>query len=260
MEVGGSLRRTAIENAGDAGSYSEIGLEARYASEGRWTLGLQWPFAILNLRNAIHVGMGNPAVDAEIRIPFGAARLAAGAQLGLPLGTFADGLANDHFMGTLYASLTREAGGLAWNGTLGSGMMLPWMDGHGTGMDHAAAEGGSHAEAPPSLSGQSLGNPHGNWELLYRLAAAKALGARTTLIAALDGQHVLGESMPMPMAGSGSAGEGRDFLTAELALPFTLGAGRSSPYLQMPVSPERRTGWTVGMRASLALRDQDPSR
>jgi hypothetical protein len=153
-------------------------------------------------------------------------------------------------MGAAYASVTKSWKSLVWNGIAGMSMMLPGMSHDGEGMDPAAMHGASASEF--SLAGQSLGNPHANRELIYRIAFRKSLGSGpASAMAALEGQHVLGESMPM--AGGMAKDAERDFQTAEIGLPLAWGARTLSPYVQLPVSSAKRIEWSLGMRGAVAL-------
>ncbi|MDB5047424.1 MAG: hypothetical protein JWO30_495 [Fibrobacteres bacterium] len=253
VELGGSFRRTAVEYGGGPGVYSEIGVTARFSTGGRWAFGLQWPLAILSLRDSMYAGMGNPTVDAEIHfLPGPGTRLGLGAQVELPLGDLADGLASRHFMGTAYASATKSWEGVILNGTAGMSMMSPWMNRDGEGMDHAAMQGASASGS--SLAGRSLGNPHDNLEMIYRIAFRKNLGPGPAAVAAaLDGQHVLGASMRTAGDMAGPGDTGRDFAAVEIGLPLAWGARTLSPYVQVPVSSARRIEWSLGMRGAVAL-------
>lgn len=238
LELGASLRQSAIEYAGAPGTYSDIGFEGRYWSPEGWAAGLQWPLGVLDYGGATRIGMGNPMGFAEYRVPAGPAfRLDLGVQMGFPLGNVGDGLADDRFMGAFYAALTRAERFFDWNAALGLSAMLPPME-----SGHVHGGGG----AAPDLKGIAVGGSHENLELLYRLGAKKKpWGDRTVLSLMLDGQHVLGEPM--------DPGSGRDFLTLEAAASFDLGAATFSPALLAPVSSDRRLDWGLSLRGSVAF-------
>jgi len=238
LELGVSLRRSAIEYAGSPGTNSEAGFEARYWSPAGWAAGLQWPLGVLEYGGVTRIGMGNPMGFAEYRIPAGSAnRLDIGAQLGVPLGNVGDGLADDRFMGAVYGALTREEGFLDWNVALGLSAMLPPMEaGHSHGRKGAA----------PVIEGVAIGSSHENLELLYRLGAKKKTwDDAATLSLMLDGQHVLGSPMDRE--------SGTDFLTLETGASFDMGGVVLAPSLRIPVSPDRRLDWGLSLRGSVAF-------
>lgn len=234
-----SLRQTALEHAGEAADYTELGLGFRRFTTGRWAFGLDWPLAMLRLPGETRVGMGNPMLFSEYRLALGAPlRFGLGAQASLPLGSLGEGLADDRFMGAIYAAVTGSFGYLDWNAAAGISMMLPPMEkGHGT---HLAA-------SPLPAPGRSYGNPHENRELLYRFAARKPLGVKHALTAALDGRHVIGKPVMDPRAGT-------DFLMLEAGAAFAAGTAAISPVLMAPVSASRRIGWGLGLTGSMAFR------
>jgi hypothetical protein len=240
LAIGASLRSIAMERAGTPGTYTELAMEARYAAEGHWSLGLEWPVGVLRLREDARTGIGNPSFQAEYRFNLGeAASLGLGGQASAPLGNSSEGSAGDRFMGAAYASLTRTFPAWLCNATAGVSAMLPPMR-----LDHSTMDHGDGAPA----SGQvySIGNPHENMEILYRLTARKRImDDLASFSLALDGQHVVGETM---VPGSGS-----DFLAVELGLPLSFGATSLYPHAQIPVSDSKRMEWNLGLKASVAL-------
>ncbi|MDB5106406.1 MAG: hypothetical protein JWP91_4095 [Fibrobacteres bacterium] len=266
LELGFDVSGGSVRQGGRSGTYSEIGLETRYDLDGRWAFGLDWPLAMARLTGSTRMGIGSPALEAEYATPLGAVtRLGLGAQLAFPLKGLpllegmTDGMAREHFMAASYASLSRSWAGMLWNGTLGTTMVFPRMATH-AGMDHAGMNhgamdpeamdqgqaAGSAMPEPAPMDVLSLGNPHENSELSYRMAVRRELAVdRLSLILALDGQHVLGDPMVQ--------GTERDFLIVEIDLPFTSGRITLSPHLAMPVSPDERTPWMFGLRSAMVF-------
>lgn len=244
------------------GRLSEIAFQARFNAEGPWSVGWEWPLAILRLDETTRVGFGNPGGYAEYRIPAGSRPLsgplpgpfiAFGAHAGLPLGDQNDGIASGHFMGAVYATLARVSAGMLWNGTLGTRMALPWMAGHKEDGD-AASDPSLHAHAS-GFGGMSLDNPHENWELIYRGAVRREIGAgrwtgRLSVLVALEGQHVLSEPIEMGRVAEEDGNAARDFITGESVLSVSFGATEYSPHLRIPMTESRRAEWGLGVRIS----------
>jgi hypothetical protein len=265
LVLGADLRSAALAGwAGSAGSelrgrFSEIAFQARFSAAGPWSMGWEWPLAILRLGETTRVGFGNPGAYAEYRISAGSRSLfALGAHAGLPLGNRYDGIAGDHFMGAVYATLARVSAGMHLSGTIGTRMALPWMADHGAAAhtaDPPAASDSSrqaHAAAASSgIAGMSLGNPHENWELIYRAAVRRDIAAgRFAVLFALEGQRVLSEPMGMGRIAEQGESAARDFLTGESALYCSFGTTEISPHLRIPLSASQRAGWGLGVRIS----------
>jgi hypothetical protein len=257
LVLGADLRSAGLAGwAGSAGSelrgrFSEIAFQARLSTAGPWSMGWEWPLAILRLGEITRVGFGNPGAYAEYRISAGSrSLLALGAHAGLPLGNRYDGIASDHFMGAIYATLARVSAGMHWSGTIGSRMALPWMVDRMNATD--AAPSHAHNAADPSgIAGMSLGNPHENWELMYRGAVRReSATGRLAILFAVEGQRVLGEPMGMGRVANEGESAARDFLTGESALSCSFGTTEFSPHVRIPLSASQRAGWGLGLRIS----------
>jgi hypothetical protein len=251
LELSAGYHRVAFDLAGVTGAYSEFDPEIRYAVLPGVTLGLQWPLLMLETPDMTHLGSGNPILFSEYRHALGQVQsLSLGLQMEAPFGDADKGLATDRFMGVAYAGLSRIFGRWFGGGTLGSSVMLPFMDPH-RNMEMTGMAGMPDMDMPnmhgmESGSGMSPVHPHENWELLYRLSAGVALwnGKVFPTLAAI-GQHVLGQTM--------MADAGRDFLTSSLSLPVSLGRTVLEPDLMIPVSSDHRFEWNLGLTVRRSL-------
>jgi hypothetical protein len=248
LEVGAGYDQVLFDIDDTSGSYSEFIPEIAYAVRPDLVIGLQWPYLILQTPGSRKMGLANPMVFTEYRHSAGPGQsISLGLQLEAPLGDAEDGLAMDRFMAVNYGTWNIYKGRFFGGGTLGSSLMLPWMEPHRV-MDMGGMNmpGMDHAHMMEEAMGSVFVHPHENWEVLYRIVTGMTLwNGKLSPTFALGGQHVLSETM--------RANAGTDFASLEFALPIRLGRSTLEPALKRPVSPSKRFEWNFGLTARVSL-------